>query len=515
MSYTDTLVPGALPYEEERMPQEREDEASSVSSVPGSVLAVFGLLATLGLFTANPLLTAGSLLTLGGLVALLWRPGEPPVLLFAVGYQWIQVSTRIFHANVVGTDVAVLSATSTVYDAIPLGLVSLLVLAAGMRLVLRKLPITSPAETASETERFSVRKAVVLYVVAMVLSVAIDRSIVWGSGMQQILGAMMGIKWVAYFLLAYLVLRRRSGWIFLLAATGLEFVQGVGYFSEFKTVFFVLTLAVFTARVRLSTGTLIGGGVVLGIMLVLGSAWISVKMEYRDFLTQGERTQRTVVSQDEALAQFVDLVAQLDRHTIVEGFEPLAQRLAYVDFFALSMDYVPVVKEHENGKVWWDSVRHILMPRILFPDKPVLPSDSEFTMKYTGVRLASGDEGTSVSIGYVGESYIDFGIPWMFIPVFLLGIMWGFIYKYFVTRSLWALFGYSFAVAALLGAYKFEAAGIKLLGGMVMQFIVLALILRFAEEPLGRWMEGATQNDESNSEAGADAPPEFVHTAWR
>src|SRR5215831_19982045 len=36
---------------------------------------------------------------------LLWRPGEPPILLFTFAYPWLQGSVAIFHANWLGLDV--------------------------------------------------------------------------------------------------------------------------------------------------------------------------------------------------------------------------------------------------------------------------------------------------------------------------------------------------------------------------------------------------------------------------
>src|SRR3954464_4229495 len=52
-----------------------------------------------GLFTPNPTLTVLAVLILVACVQLLWREGEPPVLVFACGMQWLQAAGSIFYSN--------------------------------------------------------------------------------------------------------------------------------------------------------------------------------------------------------------------------------------------------------------------------------------------------------------------------------------------------------------------------------------------------------------------------------
>src|SRR5690606_14122846 len=118
-------------------------EESPYVKLPGALWALFGFGALLGLMTANPWLTAAAILLLPVFMALLWRQGETPVLLFAVSYQWLQVTSKVFHANVFGVSIGELakySATDgSVERAVWVGLLGLVVLAVGMRLGMRKL----------------------------------------------------------------------------------------------------------------------------------------------------------------------------------------------------------------------------------------------------------------------------------------------------------------------------------------------------------------------------------------
>src|SRR5437762_6433467 len=64
-------------------------------------------------------------------------------------------------------------------------------------------------------------------------------------------------------------------------------------------------------------------------------------------------------------------------------------------------------------------------PRLFFPDKPYIISDSEMVRKYSGVMVAGEEKNTDIAFGYAAESYIDFGVPGMFVPMFLWSLFIG------------------------------------------------------------------------------------------
>lgn len=460
---------------------------SLIERMPAPLWAVFGVGAVLSLLTANPVLTAASILVLPIFVALLWRPGEPPILLFAVGYQWLQVTSKVFHADVMGVPITAMEDTPTVETAVWLGLIGLIVLALGMRLGLRKLGSSLADEAAAEVERFSVHRTFVLYLVVAALTPVIQELAWVIPGLKQLV-VVDSLKWACFFLLGYVVLRRKEKYYYLAIAVAIEFVGGIGFFSGFKSVIFYSLIVFFTVHHRLNVKGLLYGLVTLAALFILGAGWTSIKGEYRSFLNQGTGMQSTLVSREEQVEKLVELATALEWEDIAEATEPLFARIAYVTYFALAMDYVPEVVPHENGTVWGNSIRHVLTPRLFFPDKPVLLSDSELTMQYTGLVLASDAQGTSISIGYMGESYVDFGVPGLFVPVFILGLLWGLLYLWFVKRAPLAVVGYAFATAVLINASQFEMASIKLLGGVLAKFIVLALVMRFVMPRVSNWL---------------------------
>jgi hypothetical protein len=76
----------------------------------------------------------------------------------------------------------------------------------------------------------------------------------------------------------------------------------------------------------------------------------------------------------------------------------------------------------------------------------------------------------------------------MFVPIFAFGLLWSLMYTYFVTRAGMPVLGYAFGTAVLINASQFEIVGVKLLGGLINQFIVLALVLRYAMPRVCRWL---------------------------
>ncbi len=453
-----------------------------------ALIPVFVGAAALGLLTANPLLTAACFLTLPVLFKLLWRTGETPILLFAAGFQWLQVSAKVFQADLRGLPVGVISDTDTVSQTILLSLLGLIVLAIGMRVGIRKLQPATAAEVDEEAWRFSPQQLFLLYLAGTTAATVI-LTLAWVlPGASQIATGAAAIKWVPFCLLGYVVLQQKKNYGYLGIALAIEFVAGIGFFSGFKTVIFIALIVVFTIYTRFRFKTVVLGFVMLAALMIMALGWTSVKGPYRAFLNQGTGMQVTLVSQSAQIAVLLRLVGQLTPQDLLVAFDPLFSRLAYVDYFALSMDNVPAVRPHEGGRLWGISIGHILQPRVLFPDKPPLIDDSELTMRYTGLRLATGSEGTSISIGYMGESYIDFGPVGMFGPIFLLGFFWGFMYYFFRSRSKTVLTGYAFATALLINAYQLEIASGKLLGGITSKFIVLALLLKFAEPTIVAWL---------------------------
>lgn len=124
-------------------------------------------LVVLGLFSANPAITAGALFLVPFFVLLLWRPGEPPALLFAVGLQWSQVAVPIFAANFEKQVVDHYLGVPGGSTAAGLGLVALALLALGMRIGARSATSATEDHLRHEVEALRLRPLLVFYLAAL------------------------------------------------------------------------------------------------------------------------------------------------------------------------------------------------------------------------------------------------------------------------------------------------------------------------------------------------------------
>jgi hypothetical protein len=182
--------------------------------------------------------------------------------------------------------------------------------------------------------------------------------------------------------------------------------------------------------------------------------------------------------------KLLELVGNLNGQKIHDGLEQLVLRVSYVSLFATTLETVPDVIPFERGKLWWESIRHVLMPRLFFPDKPPI-NDSDRVNRYSGTQVATAEQGTSISLGYMTESYIDFGPVGMFAPIFLLGVFYGLIYRFFAWKYRPRLPGLAMATAILIfGAYLIESSNIKLVGGNLMCVVVIGAFAK----TVGRWL---------------------------
>jgi hypothetical protein len=308
------------------------------------------------------------------------------------------------------------------------------------------------------------------------------------SGFAQVVDAVGTLKYVFAVLLTYLWIETRRGLGLLGVIIAAELAIGVtGYFSNFKGIFIVVGTACLT--VVHSHGRRVGPAIVLfgGVLVVLLALWTSIKPDYRSELNQGTGTQSVRIGVDERLSALGDLIGEVDTRDLADGAVGMLLRTDYTQFLAEVLQYVPASHPHEAGALWGETFSHMLKPRIFFPDKAALLSDSERTMRYTGRRLASDVEGTSISIGYVGESYIDFGLMGALGIPFLLAIFYGAVARHitFLSRRRDLVVCSAVLIVLVLPVQQIEISNIKLLPGMVWRWAVFALFI-WAWEPLIR-----------------------------
>ena len=467
-----------------------KDEKASVI-LPFRFWAVAMAMAGWGVFSANPILTPTAVLMLAAIIQLLWRRGEPPILVFACTIQWLQASAVIFYTDFYKVSLEQAGGGPELETATWLSLVAVLVLALGMRLALVRCRRSVHGVLLFESSQVNIASAFVVYLVTFGIA-TVAGIVAWKfPGFSQEIYALTALKWFGVFILAYCVLEQGAGYIFLISVVVLEVAVGsLGFFAGFKSVFFVLLVVALTSPFALRGRRLLLAVGAVAALFFFGVVWSAIKTDYRQFLNQGTGEQVVAVTVEESAEKLGDLLSNFTWDNFSDGLDAMILRVSYVNYFALTLMNVPDHVPHENGALWLGALKHIVTPRLFFPEKAAI-SDSERTTLYTGVQIAGAEQGTSIGIGYVAESYVDFGQRRMFAPIFLLGVFYGLIYRAFVLHSHRPLLGSAVAASILIfGAYAIETSNIKIVGGNVTALIVMTLILKFAGGPL--WKALAT-----------------------
>jgi hypothetical protein len=432
---------------------------------------------TLGL---SPVLTVVAGLVTLLAVGLLWRPGEPPTLLLLAGLHLVQVTTALIYANLTGVHVNSLSEYGVDLEyATLIALGGVLCLIFGMSLGNAGPAFWPPAVAQAEARNWSPRSAFRFWLVALGISLFFNEFSALSEGVRQLFLAGAGIQWIGIYLLAYVCLLQKRGFSYFLVAVGIEIAIGfTGFFSEFKEVFYVLFVAFASVRPKLNFRSVAVIGLTAAVALVFSAFWSSIKMEYREFINKGSNAQEVLVPLEDRAAFLSNRVSEADAGTLSLGFELLIKRVSYVEFFGATLHFVPESRPHTNGAMTMAAIKHIFLPRLFFPDKAPLPQDTEVTLAYTGLPITFRP-GVSISIGYAGELYIDFGILGMMAGMGALGFFYGkasqFIQRYFSS----ALIAYGATITLLAPGFLFETTLPKVLGGVCTSFIILILMSKF------------------------------------
>jgi hypothetical protein len=422
--------------------------------------------------------------------ALVWRPGESPVLLYTFIYPWVQGSVAVFHANWLGIDIAEYSPyPGDMQSAAVLSLLGLLALAVGMRLGAGPRRAVAALDLHQTALSQPIARWFRLYALTWGMSFA-ALSFAWVfPGLYQPMLALAALRWAFFFMLAfaYFVHRRNRGRLFPLAFL-FELVAGIGgYFADFKTVLIVTLFALLASGVRVAPMRVLGSGVLASLTVALGIVWTAIKGEFRGFISGGQAEQVVTVDYTTRLAKLYELVSNLGLDALMSAADQLMRRLSYVEFFSAVIVYVPTSTPHTLGAILWDAIIRPFLPRLLFVDKDAI-DDTARTNMYTG-GLGGSSEGTSVSLGYIAEAYIDFGAFGMFAALLGIGLLYGTIYRALLRwRRSRGFLGMAMATAILAGVGPLENSFTKVFGGVITSLIVAGLLITFVVPRLAPWL---------------------------
>jgi hypothetical protein len=368
------------------------------------------------------------------LLWLIWRsttvPELPPVIPLALTYQWIQVVSGSWYIVLTGRELPAFY-VSGIDTTILIGLGSLAALTAGIAIGMRSIRTTLAAGNQAVEAVLTLRLLIAVYLLMLLGEGTIQRLALEIPSLRQ---ALIAVQMARYGVL-FLLVRRFSSPHFriapLAALLAIELALGFsGFFADFKEPLAIMALVALERfhRRRVSHWATVAGLAILAV--ALGTIWLGVRGEYRADLQRdtslGSRSARL-----ERIWELANAWATLERETIANDIDTLVDRVWVQYYPALAMRRVPSALPHSDGQFFSEALIHVLMPRLLYPDKPPLQPDSEKVRYYAGVWVAGAAEGTSIALGYTTEMYIDYGVPRMFLPVFAYGLFMGLAFTFF------------------------------------------------------------------------------------
>jgi hypothetical protein len=109
--------------------------------------------------------------------------------------------------------------------------------------------------------------------------------------------------------------------------------------------------------------------------------------------------------------------------TNVDHLDRLDSRLNQNILLGAAVERMTDQGGYAHGDTLWDALL-ALIPRALWPDKPMQAGSGTLVTQYTGIQF---DAGTSVGIGHVMEFYVNFGTLGVILGFALLGTLITFI----------------------------------------------------------------------------------------
>ena len=437
----------------------------------------------------NPALWAATILTIPIVVWLAGGRNANRALLWVIALNWLTVFGDVMSAELAGEVIKDRWLGPYQVEAILFTLCALLALAAGMRIgmnlveqVIRPIFVSDRGVSVEKERNFSLHRIIALYFMSLGLVQFAGGVAHFIPSVAQPFLAVGLIKFVCIYLLAARVFESQRGYGWLILVLLLEMITGlVGFFSAYKEAFFVMFIALASSYRPITPRMWIFAAAAVLVVAWASLGWTSVKKEYRS---------RIYMYPIEYRLEWMKQRLLVDGINYQLALQQLFERIGYTHFYSV------VLARQDNGSIptgldyYAAAVRHIVTPRMFFPDKASL-NDSKLTRQLIGLEI---DKNTSIGVGYVAEAQVDFGFPGLLIPILMLGLLTGAAAKYFMTRTAPILVREAFATATCFLAFPMAQNIDKNLGGFLTAWIVMALMLRYGYPMVARWLTFSNQS---------------------
>jgi len=423
------------------------------------------------------------------LIRWLWSERVPPIFLVCLLLQWLYTSINIYFASWTGYIPAMPRGVPNATLTMTVIMTGLLCQAAGFALAFRALQRHGKSLRNLDFP-YDLTRLRWLCIASAVVATLVDPP-AHASGLATLVSALLWFRIVLLALLVYGTLTQDSSRSSLLKtlsvvviATALCFGSRQSTFKEVVLVCLAAAACAYhirpTERSQRINNRRIAVGTVAMMMCLFycGILWESqIKPVWRfQTLPRGKF---------ERIGDFMRLVATKAPETDSrEGIDALMKRMNNMWQMSLALERVPRVVAHTHGQLTWTAIRHVLMPRFLFPGKPSLAiTDRTYAERFLGIHVSRK---ASVGIGYVTEFYVDYGIPGMFLACLGLGVVLGTVALHLIAYAPTKSLGLAIALVALWCCFSNYEANLAKALGALLSHGVLFLILGHAVDSMLR-----------------------------
>src|SRR5262249_25615680 len=154
-----------------------------------------------------------------------------------------------------------------------------------------------------------------------------------------------------------------------------------GYFAGFREPIVLAGIAMLEIFDTKNVKQWFALGVSAVFAAMLGTLWMAIRVEYRRDYVNMDNFE---ISRSAKFRNFESLTSNYlssDMSSVWSSADQLVDRMWTVYYPALAVERVPSQLPHTNGQIVGAAVTHILTPRVFFPNKPDLQSDSEKVRK--------------------------------------------------------------------------------------------------------------------------------------
>lgn len=427
-----------------------------------------GSIVVIGLLANDWVASVGLIVLYAGWKLL--KENGPPVVAASFTAQWIQVNVAVIYFALTGRAVYQLR-TSDYRPMVLIGLAAIAALFGGFYLGAGFRRKASTTRYIGTLLPFSTYQIAIGYAGALAVSSVLQQFAWNATGLTQFLLVFNRVRYVLLFFLITRLARPTPRLVAIGAVLLLEVALGfTGFFADFREPLLIAGLAILGSMDRKKISTWVTIASIVALAVASAVVWTAIKPIIRK--TYASNTS-TIGKLNSAMSAAASTVSPGQSFMVFHG-DTLVSRLWAVYYPALALKQVPMIEPYENGAILMAAVDNVLTPRLFNPDKPAIPSQSDEVRKYSGVWVHGRESNTSIAFGYVGESYVDFGLPWMFAPILVYGLLIGVAYRLLVARIRHAELRVGLTIVlvwSMLGSY--ETSWVMMIGPAITILCVL------------------------------------------